>query len=161
VAEGIDEGENVNVAFCDLIEKEIPLNHDFFLYEASIRLAQANIGLAISAGSKLQETREILDMLDTISSGIYDSDIKLMDDQRKKIRRTEETWIDMKEKMSKADLRSAYLLSASAHMQEALGHLISAKADSDFSAFISDYAVKYLHKLSLYTYREAMGHVLM
>ena len=161
MAEGIDEGEDVNVSFCALVEKDIPLNHDFFLYEACIKLAQANIGLAISSGSKLQETREILDMLDTISSGIYDNDVKLPDEQRKKIRRSEDTWIDMKEKMSRADLRSAYLLSASAYMQQALSHLIAARGDKDFTGLISDYAIKYLHKLSLYTYREAIGHVLM
>ncbi|OWP57550.1 MAG: hypothetical protein B2I17_00200 [Thermoplasmatales archaeon B_DKE] len=161
MAEGVDEGEDVNVSFCDLIEKDIPLSHEFFRYQTCINLAQANIGIAISTGSKLQETREILDMLDTISSGIYDSDVRLPDDQRKKIRRSEDTWIDMKEKMSKADLRSAYLLGASSYMQDAVGHLVAARADKDFSGLISDYTIKYLHKLSQYTYREAMGHVLM
>lgn len=159
--EGVDDGENVTLAFCDLIEKEIPLDHDFFRYLSSIRSAQAMIGLAVSTTDKIQETREILDMLDTLSSGLYDPDVKLPDLQRKMIRRSEETPVDMVEKMSRGDLRSAYLLAASSMIQLASGYLAGARNDPDFAGAVPDYAIKYLYKLSIFVYREAMGHVLM
>ncbi|MEM0155111.1 MAG: DUF1940 domain-containing protein [Thermoplasmataceae archaeon] len=159
--EGVDEGEDVTLAFCDLIEKEIPIDHDFFRYLSSIRNAQAHIGLAISTTDKIQETRDILDMLDTLSSGLYDPDVKLPDLQRKMIKRSEETPVDLVEKMSRGDLRAAHLLSASSMIQLAAGYLTSARKDPDFAGVIPDYTIKYMYKLSIFVYREAMGHVLM
>ena len=40
--------EDINNQYCDLIDKDLPLNHKFFRYDSEIKITESFIGLAIS-----------------------------------------------------------------------------------------------------------------
>lgn len=156
-----EEQENLLIAYCEAIDDNIPLNHVFFKYWSEMKLAQAMLGLAVSEGGRLQETREIMDMHDTLFGNLIDSESKLPDMQRKKLNHADEVWLDLKEKLSEGSRRTAYLYSAHSHMRLALAYLVELKGDQKFEGRISDYLLNYLDKLSIFTYREAIGHVML
>jgi hypothetical protein len=67
----------------------------------------------------------------------------------------------MKAKMSAGDIRASHLLAAHAHLSDALSYLTVMKKDENLREFVSDYNMKYLSKLSVFVYREAIGHVML
>ncbi len=152
--------ESVSDQYCELVDSRLPLDHPYFSFLSEVREAESFLGLAVSVGKQLNETRLILDLLDTIVSGIEDPNVKLSDENRKMLNHADETWLDLKEKLSSGDARAAYLLSASAHMRTAAGLLIACRKSSEFT-MITDYTIKYLKRLSVHTYREAIGHVML
>ncbi len=156
-----DEQENPQEQLCEFNGKMLKRSHPIFGYVDEMRMAQAELGLAISEGVRLQATRELLDMLDTLSQSMIDPDSRLPDQQRKMLNHADEVWLDLKEKMSQGDRRAAHLLSSSAHMNRALSYLVECLDDTEFSNIIPDYLVKYLGKLSTFVYREAIGHVML
>ena len=155
------EEEDFTKAVCEYTGEELPRDHPIFSYQMEMKLAQAEMGLAISEGVRLQATRELLDMLDTLYQILLDPESKLPDQQRKALNHADEVWLDLKEKMSQGDKRAAYLLSSHAHMGKALGYLLQSRKDEQFSGLITEYLIKYLGKLSTFTYREAIGHVML
>ena len=155
------EEEDFTRNVCEYNGEELPREHPIFFYQMEMRLAQAEMGLAIAEGVRLQATRELLDMLDTLYQILSDPESKLPDSQRKMLNHADEVWLDLKEKMSQGDKRAAHLLSSHAHMTMALGYLLKSKEDEMFSKIIPDYLIKYLGKLSTFTYREAIGHVML
>lgn len=156
-----NEEENPEMAYCEITDSEIPRNHPYFLYDAEMKLAEAEMGLAIGEGVRLQATRELLDMLDTLYNMIKEPDSRLPDAQRKALNHADDVWLDLKEKMSQGDKRAAHLLSSHAHVTLAINYLVTARKDEKFLEFISDYLIKYLGKLSTFVYREAIGHVML
>jgi Domain of unknown function (DUF1940). len=46
-------------------------------------------------------------------------------------------------------------------MELALSYLVKSREDEQFRELIPDYLIKYLGKLSTFTYREAIGHVML
>ena len=158
---GNEDDEDYTKEMCEYINEEISRDHPIFFYKAEMKLAQASMGLAIAEGVRLQATRELLDMLDTLYQLMIDPESKLPDSQRKMLNHADDVWLDLKEKMSQGDKRAAHLLSSQAHMSMALGYLIRCRSDERFSRLIPDYLIKYLGKLSTFTYREAIGHVML
>ena len=159
--DGGNEQENLGVRYCELTDTEIDSAHPYFHFNAEMKLAMASMGLAVSSGIRLQATREILDMLDTLYQNLSEPGSVLPDNQRKQLNHAGEVWLDMKDKMSKGDLRASYLLSAHAHIENSLLYLMECRKDSLFKDLISDYLPKYLGKLSVFVYREAIGHVML
>lgn len=157
----INEDEDFTKAVCEYTGEELSRDHPIFLYQMEMKLAQAEMGLSIAEGVRLQATRELLDMLDTLYQHLIDPESKLPDQQRKALNHADEVWLDLKEKMSAGDRRAAHLLSSHAHMGMALAYLVQAKSDEKFSEMITQYLLKYLGKLSTFTYREAIGHVML
>lgn len=155
------EDENPVEQYCDLVDGMLPVDHAYFKFISEVRLAEASLGLAISSGKGLEELRRILDMLDTLASGVIDPDVKLSDPDRKMLNHADEVWLDLKEKMSSADSRAANLLAASAHIRNSVAHLFECRKSTDMVEKVSDYTLKYLNKLSVHTYREAIGHVML
>lgn len=155
------EEEDYTIEFCDVTDSELPRSHVYFRYDAEMKMAIASLGLAVSQGERIQATREILDMFDTLYANLIDPDSVLPDKQRKSLNHADSVWLDLKEKLSQGNARAAHLLAAHSHMQMALSLLIELKNDSQFSDHVSDYLVKYLGKLSVFTYREAIGHVML
>ena len=100
-------------------------------------------------------------MLDTIVSGIEDPNVRLSDQNRKMLNHADEVWLDLKEKLSSGDQRAANLLAASAHMRNASSMLLKCSNMEKFENKIDPYTIKYLKKLSVHTYREAIGHVML
>ncbi len=154
------EEVNVSQQYCELVDSSLPLDHPYFSFLSEIRLAESFLGLAVSVGKRLNETRLILDLLDTIVSGIEDPNVRLSDENRKMLNHADEVWLDLKEKLSSGDVRAAYLLASSAHMSKAAGFLVACRKSSEFS-MITDYTLQYLKKLGVHTYREAIGHVML
>lgn len=155
------ESENLLRKYCEITESELPKNHSIFKYISEMKMAEASLGLAISEGMRLQETREILDMFDTLYQLLFDPDSKLPDPERKKLNHADEVWLDMKEKMNSGDKRAAHLLNAHGHLDLAIAYLVECRNDTVIADKITDYLLKYLEKLSVFIYREAMGHVLL
>ena len=156
-----NEEEDPKTAICEYNGQILPRQHPVFNYQMEMRMAQAELGLAIAEGVRLQATRELLDMLDTLSQMLTDPDSKLPDQQRKMLNHADEVWLDMKEKMSQGDRRAAHLLNSSAHMNNALANLIRCTEDPDFSLEVPEYIIKYLGKLATFVYREAIGHLML
>lgn len=155
------EEEDYTSDYCEIIDSQIPRNHPYFRYDAEMKMALTSLGLAVSQGERVQATREILDMLDTLYSNILDPDSVLPDQQRKSLNHADSVWLDLKEKLSQGSARTAHLFAAHSHIQMALSFLVDLKNDAQFSEHVSDYLVKYLGKLSVFTYREAIGHVML
>ena len=153
--------ENPETAVCEYTGEYLRRDHPVFAYQSEMKMAQASIGLAIAEGVRLQASRELLDMLDTLYQIISDQDSRLPDQQRKMLNHADDVWLDMKDKMSKGDKRAAFLLEAHSHMDMALSHLVRCREDQAFKEMIPDYLLKYLGKLSTFTYREAIGHVML
>ena len=57
----------------------------------------------------MNETRLILDLLDTIVSGTEDPNVRLSDENRKMLNHADEVWLDLKEKLSSGDVRAFYV----------------------------------------------------
>ncbi len=153
--------ENPYEQYCELVEAHLPLDHPYFSFLSEVRLSESFLGLAVSTGKQLNETRSILDMLDTIVSGIEDPNVRLSDQNRKMLNHADEVWLDLKEKLSTGDQRAANLLAASAHMRNASSMLLKCSKMENFENKIDPYTIKYLKKLSVHTYREAIGHVML
>ncbi len=147
--------------YCELIDKKLPVNHKFFLYEAEIKIVQSFLGLAISEARNIEKIREMLDILDTLNENIYDKDTVLPDALRKSLRRETKEWIDIDQKMDNGDKYTAYLVLASSNLRIALSYLISLKKDEDFSEYIGEYPVEYMQKLINMINNEAVGNVLL
>ncbi|MCL4421432.1 MAG: DUF1940 domain-containing protein [Candidatus Thermoplasmatota archaeon] len=157
---GSDE-EDFSMVMTEYVDQKIRADHPILFYQMEMKLAEADLGLAISKGIRLNETRQILDMLDTLYGLLSDPDSKLPDQQRKMLNHADNVWLDLKSKLSSGDERASFLLSSHSHMSEALGYLIKARDDPLFKEIIPDYLLKYLSKLSIFTYREAIGHVML
>ena len=153
--------EKPDEQYCDLTDGMLPVEHPYFRFLSEIRLAQASLGLAISVGKNSEELRRILDMLDALAIGVLDPDSKLSDPDRKMLNHADEVWLDLKEKMSSGDNKAAHLLAASAHMRSAVALLAECRKSGGLAENITDYTLKYLNKLSVHTYREAIGHVML
>ena len=147
--------------YCELIDQDIQGDHPFFRFESHCRMAIAYIGLAISCGTRLAETRELLEIIDTLYNNLSNPEEKLQDQVRKKLNHEDDVWLDMKQKFSSGDARSSYLILAHAGVKLALSDLVDMRKDSRFTEFVSDYLLNYMYKLSVALYREAIGHVLL
>ncbi|MCL6014905.1 MAG: DUF1940 domain-containing protein [Candidatus Thermoplasmatota archaeon] len=158
---GSNNSEDVNKRFCDLLGDFIDNNSPYFQYDSSMKLAFSSFGLAISTGIRIDATRELLEMADKLYQNVSDTDTVLSDEHRKKLNHADDVWLDMKAKMSAGDIRASHLLAAHAHLSDALSYLTVMKNDENFREFISDYNMKYLSKLSVFVYREAIGHVML
>ena len=156
-----DNSEDVNKRFCDLLGDFVDNNSPYFKYDSCMKLAFSSIGLAISTGIRIDATRELLEMADKLYQNLSDSDTVLSDEHRKKLNHADDVWLDMKAKMSAGDIRASHLLAAHAHLSDALSYLTVMKKDENFREFVSDYNMKYLSKLSVFVYREAIGHVML
>lgn len=156
-----ENNENVLARFCDLLGEHIGNESPYFQYDSSMKLAFSSFGLAVSTGIRIDATRELLEMEDKLYQNLSDSDTVLSDEHRKKLNHADDVWLDMKAKMSAGDIRASHLLAAHAHLSEALKNLTLLKKDDNFSEFVSDYNLKYLSKLSVFVYREAIGHVML
>jgi hypothetical protein len=160
--EGIDKNnEDYTKRFCDLVGEQIDGNSSYFKYDAQMKLVFSSIGLAISTGVRINASRELLEMADKLYQNLTDSDVVLSDEHRKQLNHADEVWLDLKAKMSAGDIRAAHLLEGHAHLSSALMSLIEMKKDSMFEEFVSDYLLKYTSKLSVFVYREAIGHVML
>ena len=146
---------------CELIDKKLPIDHKFFLYESQIKIVQSFLGLAISEARNMEKIREMLDILDTLNENIYDSDTVLPDATRKELRRETKEWVDIDQKMDNGDKYTAYLILAASNLRIALSYLVALKGDMDFSEHISEYPVQYMQKLINMITNEAMGNVLL
>jgi hypothetical protein len=153
--------EDVTKAYCELLDQFIPVDSPYFAYISEMRVAQSALGLAASDSKRVMVTRSLIDILDMLYEHLFDGDSLIPDNLRKPLNHEEEVWLDLKEKMSQGDSRAANLLSAHAHMKLALRYLMMMRNDPLFQGKVSDYLIKYLGKLSIMTYREAMGHVLL
>ena len=146
---------------CELIDKKLPLDHKFFLYESQVKIVQSFLGLAISEARNIEKIRKMLDILDTLNENIYDSDTVLPDATRKELRRETKEWVDIDQKMDNGDKYTAYLILAASNLRIALAHLVALKGDPDFSDHISEYPVQYMQKLINMINNEAVGNVLL
>ncbi|MEM0157885.1 MAG: DUF1940 domain-containing protein [Thermoplasmataceae archaeon] len=153
--------EDYSEALCQYTATKLPRIHPIFRFENEIKLAESFLGLSISEGVRLNETRELLDILDTLYENLSDPNSKLPDAQRKMLNHEEEVWLDVKDSMSRGDRRAAYLISAHAHLNNAISYLLECRATEEFKEIITDYQLKYLVKLSIKIYREAIGHVML
>lgn len=155
------EEEDYASDYCEITDSNLPRTHVYFRYDAEMKLAMTSMGLAVSQGERIQATREILDMLDTLYNNMIDPDSVLPDGQRKRLNHADSVWLDLKEKLSQGSVRTAHLFAAHAHMQLALSYLIELGRDELFSERVTQYLIKYLGKLSVHTYREAIGHIML
>ena len=158
-----DHEEKVDLTrrYCDLLGEDIENSDPYFHYDSHVKLAFSCLGLAISTGIRIDATRELLEMTDKLYQNLTDSDVVLTDEHRKKLNHADDVWLDMKAKMSAGDIRASHLLAAHAHLSESLAYLTLMKKDERFSEFVTDYNLKYLSKLSVFVYREAIGHVML
>ncbi len=147
--------------YCELIDKKLPLDHKFFLYESQIKIVQSFLGLAISEARNINKIRRMLDILDTLNENIYDSSTVLPDTTRKELRRETKEWIDIDQKMDNGDKYTAYLILSASNLRIALSYLISLKEDNDFSEHIGEYSIEYMQKLINMINNEALGNVLL
>lgn len=153
--------EDINNQYCDLIDKDLPLNHTFFKYDSEIKIAESFIGLAISEGKNVDQLRNIIDILDTLNENLYDSDVKLEDMVRKQLRREDSTWVDINQKMNDGNRYTADLIIASSHLRNAVSYLYELKNDDDFSEHVNNYQIEYMLKLINRLNNEAIGDVLL
>ncbi|MCL4452904.1 DUF1940 domain-containing protein [Ferroplasma sp.] len=147
--------------YCELVEKKLPVDHKFFLYESQIKIVQSFLGLAISEARNIEKIREMLDILDTLNENIYDNDTVLPDNVRKSLRREAKEWVDIEQKMDSGDKYTAYLILAASNLRIALSYLVSLREDADFSGHIGEYPVEYMQKLINMINNEAVGNVLL
>ena len=101
IAEKGKQTQDLSRRYCQALDAEIDAAHDYFLYISEMKLAIASLGMAVASGIRLQATREILDMADTLYQNITDPDSTLPDNQRKQLNHAEEVWLDMKAKKIK------------------------------------------------------------
>jgi hypothetical protein len=147
--------------YCELIDKNIPADHEFFLYEAHVKIVQSFLGLAVSEARNVEKVRRMLDILDTLNENIYDNDTVLPDQTRKALRHEEKEWVDIDQKMDSGDKYTAYLVLAASNLRIALAELWKLKRDPDFSGHITDYTLEYMPKLINMINNEAIGNVLL
>ncbi len=157
----LEDEKDPGTVFCDLIDEYIPANHPYFQFESYGRLAMANIGLAISCGVRLSETRELLETMDTLLNNFSNPEEKLPDPIRKRLNHEEEVWLDLKSNFSGGEVRPAYLLSAHSFVKLAVAMLAELRKDEKFNTYVTDYLLNYMYKFSVALYREAIGHVLL
>ncbi|WP_287954767.1 DUF1940 domain-containing protein [Acidiplasma sp.] len=155
------EDENPLMEYCDLIDDYLPVDHEFFLYDSEFKMAESFLGLAIAEAKNIEETRELLDILDTLNSHIYDGDTVLSDEIRKSLRHYNKEWIDAKEKMNSGNTYTANLIMAAAHTRLMLAHLYKLKNMDQFKDFVDDYTLEFLGKLINKMLNVAMGDVLL
>ncbi len=155
------EDENINNEYCDLLDRELPINHRFFIYDSELKICESYLGLAISEGGNVEKAKDILDIIDTLNEHIYDHGTVLPDNVRKSLRHEKKEWIDIKEKMNSGNKYVAYLVMSASHMRIMLSYLHELKMDTDFASYIDDYVIEFLEKLINKTLNEAMGDVLL
>ncbi len=153
--------DNADERYCDAIDRMIKADHPYFMYRSAIVEAEAFLALSVASGYRVNEIREIIEMLDTIFENMTDRNAVLPDNLRKMLNHSEDVWLDLKDKFSSGDTRAAYLAAASSEMSRALHYLILLKDDESFKELVSSYQINYLKLLSIHTYREAMSHVLL
>ncbi len=155
------KNESFTTRYCELIDEEISADSEYFKFENQVRLALASIGLAASTGTRITPIREILDMADKLYTNVNDTDSVLSDEYRKKLNHADDVWLDLKEKMSAGDVRASHLLAASTHLFLAHASLVSMSQSKEFGSHITGYSLKYFQKLAVFTYREAIGHLML
>ena len=135
--------------YCDIIDDYIDAKSPYFLYRENINLAMSFLGLAISEGSKVNEIRECIDILDTLTQHLYDKSIVLKDSIRKSLNHEDESWLDITEKMANGNKTTAFMFAAAAHLRLAVNYLLLMEDDGKFKDFIDDYIKNYMLKLVL------------
>ncbi len=153
--------EDVNCRYCELIDKKLPPDHEFFIYESHIRITQSFLGLAVSEARNTEKIRKMLDILDTLNQHVYDSDTVLPDMVRKELRREDGEWIDVDQKMDAGDKYTAYLIAAAANLRIAVSYIYKLKNEDDFKEHIDEYFLQYSFKLINMINNEALGNVLL
>ena len=63
--------------------------------------------------------------------------------------------------MSAGDIRSSHLLAASTQLFLAHASLVAMSKTEVFGMHITGYSLKYFQKLAVFTYREAIGHLML
>ena len=153
--------DDVSGEYCELLDKNLPLDHEFFLYDSQIKIVQSFLGLAISEARNVEKIRQMLDILDTLNQNLYDSETVIPDQERKALRRETKEWVDIDQKMDGGDKYTAYLILAAANLRIALAYLWSLRKSPEFSEHITDYALEYMQKLINMINNEAIGNVLL
>ena len=85
--------DDVSGEYCELLDKNLPLDHEFFLYDSQIKIVQSFLGLAISEARNVEKIRQMLDILDTLNQNLYDSETVIPDQERKALRRETKEWV--------------------------------------------------------------------
>jgi hypothetical protein len=147
--------------YCELIEKNLPLDHEFFIYESRINTVKSFLGLAVSEARNVEKIREMLDILDTLNQNLYDNETVLADKVRKELRRETKEWVDIDQKMDNGDKYTAYLVLAASNLRIALSYLWKLSKLPDFSKQITEYSLEYMQKLINMINNEALGNVLL
>jgi hypothetical protein len=153
--------DDVSGEYCELLDKNLPLDHEFFLYDSQIKIVQSFLGLAISEARNVEKIRQMLDILDTLNQNLYDSETVIPDQERKALRRETKEWVDIDQKMDGGDKYTAYLILAAANLRIALAYLVSLRKFPEFSEHITDYALEHMQKLINMINNEAIGNVLL
>ncbi len=147
--------------YCELIDRNLPLDHDFFLYESHVKIVKSFLGLAVSEARNVEKLRAMLDILDTLNQNLYDNETVLADNVRKQLRRETKEWIDIDQKMDNGDKYTAYLVLAASNLRIALSYLWRLSKLPDFSDHITEYPLEFMQKLINMINNEAMGNVLL
>ncbi len=151
--------ENENREYCSIVDDYLPFNHPYFRARNEVEASESFLGLAIAEGLRINEIREFIDILDTLYSGISDSEIKLDEFKEKRLKFTEEGWYDPKEKCNNGDRRAIMLFLSHYHLENAVNELMSLEEDERFSGKIKESNITYMKKLSEAIVREALGYV--
>ncbi|AGO60616.1 MULTISPECIES: DUF1940 domain-containing protein [Ferroplasma] len=147
--------------YCELIDRNLPPDHDFFLYESHVKIVKSFLGLAVSEARNVEKLRTMLDILDTLNQNLYDNETVLADNVRKQLRRETKEWIDIDQKMDNGDKYTAYLVLAASNLRIALSYLWRLSKLPDFSDHITEYPLEFMQKLINMINNEAMGNVLL
>ncbi len=147
--------------YCELIEKNLPPDHEFFLYDSQIKIVKSFLGLAVSEARNVEKIRQMLDILDTLNQNLYDNGTVLPDNVRKELRREAKEWVDVDQKMDNGDKYTAYLILAASNLRIALSELWKLSKLPDFSEHITGYPLEYMQKLINMINNEALGNVLL
>ncbi|KAA8922882.1 DUF1940 domain-containing protein [Thermoplasma sp.] len=145
--------------YCPVIDSDLPADHVYFKFRSDIEAAEAYLGLAIAEGIKVNETREILDMIDTIYNSLSDPESRLNDFQEKRLNFTEEDWYDMKEKANNGNRWSMYMFLARSSIDSAVYWLYSLKETEEFREIVNDETILKLMKTGFVILRESLGDI--
>ncbi len=152
--------ENMEIKrYCPVTDSELPVDHVYFKFRSEIEAAEAFLGLAISEGIKVTETREILDMVDTIYNSLADPESRLNDFQEKRLNFTDEDWYDLKEKANNGNKWSMYMFLARRSIDSAVYWLCKLKESNEFRDIVKDDVISKLMKAGFVILRESLGDV--
>ncbi|CAC12362.1 hypothetical protein [Thermoplasma acidophilum] len=145
--------------YCPVTDSELPADHVYFKFRSEIEAAEAYLGLAISEGIKVRETREILDIIDTVYNSLSDPESKLNDFQEKRLNFTEEDWYDIKEKANNGNRWSLYMFLARSAVDSAVYWSYRMKETEEFKEIVKEEMISKLLKAGYVILRESLGEV--